>query len=90
APGDVVAAGAQIAALLVPEWGGAQREYLAVRRTGNAALAAAARQRLALLGMPPGLIAAVARSGRVQDVTAMTTPIAGVIDTLDVRPGMTL
>ena len=90
APGDVVAAGAPLAAVLVPEWGGAQREYLAVKRTGNAALAAAARQRLSLLGMPEHLIEAVARHGRVQDVTAVTTPIGGVIDTLDIRPGMTL
>jgi len=90
APGDVIAAGAPLADVLVPEWGGAQREYLAVQRTGNAALASAARQRLLLLGMPPGLIATVARSGRVHDVTTLTTPSGGVVDTLDVRPGMTL
>ncbi len=90
APGDVIAAGAPLADVLVPEWGGAQREYLAVQRTGNAALASAARQRLTLLGMPPGLVGAVARSGRVRDVTTLTTPSGGVIDTLDVRPGMTL
>jgi len=90
APGDVIAAGAPLADVLVPEWGGAQREYLAVQRTGNAALASAARQRLLLLGMPPGLIATVARSGRVHDVTTLATPSGGVVDTLDVRPGMTL
>ncbi len=90
APGDLVVAGAPLADVLVPEWGGAQREYLAVRRTGNAALTSAARQRLMLLGMPAGLIAAVARSGRVRDVATVTTPSGGVIDTLDVRPGMTL
>lgn len=90
APGDVIAAGAPLADVLVPEWGGAQREYLAVQRTGNVALASAARQRLMLLGMPPGLVNAVARSGRVHDVTTLTTPSGGVIDTLDVRPGMTL
>ena len=90
APGDIIAAGAPLADVLVPEWGGAQREYLAVQRTGNAALAGAARQRLTLLGMPPGLVSAVARSGRVHDVTTLTTPSGGVIDTLDVRPGMTL
>ncbi len=90
APGDVIAAGAPLADVLVPEWGGAQREFLAVQRTGNAALASAARQRLTLLGMPAGLVSAVARSGRVRDVTTLTTPSGGVIDTLDVRPGMTL
>ena len=51
APGDVIGAGAPLTDLLVPEWGGAQAEYLAVRKTGDAALIAAARQRLRLLGM---------------------------------------
>ncbi|OYX10117.1 MAG: efflux transporter periplasmic adaptor subunit, partial [Sphingomonadales bacterium 32-68-7] len=43
APGDVIAAGAPLVDLLVPEWGGAQAEYLAVRRTGDEALTSAAR-----------------------------------------------
>lgn len=38
APGDRVAAGAPLADLLIPEWAGAQTEYLAVRRTGDPAL----------------------------------------------------
>src|SRR3546814_13243459 len=54
APDDIVRAGAPIADVLVPEWGGAQQEYLALRRTGNDALARAARQRVVLLGMAPG------------------------------------
>ncbi|KAH2846531.1 hypothetical protein KXW36_008352, partial [Aspergillus fumigatus] len=57
APGDVIGAGAPLADVLVPEWGGAQAEFLAVRRTGNTALIRAARQRLMLLGMPAGTIA---------------------------------
>jgi Cu(I)/Ag(I) efflux system membrane fusion protein len=90
APGDVVPAGAPIADLLVPSWGGAQAEYLAVRRTGDAALEAAARQRLRLLGMPDGLIEAVARSGRPKTVATVSTPVGGAIQTLDVRQGMTV
>jgi Cu(I)/Ag(I) efflux system membrane fusion protein len=90
APGDVVRAGAPIADLLVPSWGGAQAEYLAVRRTGDPALEAAARQRLRLLGMPEGLIEAVARSGRPQTVVTVSSPIGGAIQTLDVRQGMTV
>ena len=90
APGDVVGAGAPLADLLVPEWAGAQAEYLAVRRTGNSALAAAARQRLALLGMPPGTIAAIERSGRPHNVVTISTPTGGVIKTLGVRAGMTV
>lgn len=90
APGDVIGAGAPLADLLVPEWGGAQAEYLAVRRTGNAALTQAARQRLMLLGMPAGTIASVARTGRPHGVDTIATPIGGVIKTLDVRAGMTM
>jgi Cu(I)/Ag(I) efflux system membrane fusion protein len=45
APGDVIGAGAPIADVQLPEWGGAQTEYLAVRRLGRADLTAAARQR---------------------------------------------
>ncbi|AUW60541.1 efflux RND transporter periplasmic adaptor subunit (plasmid) [Sphingobium sp. SCG-1] len=90
APGDIIGAGAPLADLLVPEWGGAQAEYLAVRRTGNAALMQAARQRLLLLGMPPGTIASVERSGRPHNVVTISTPTGGVIKTLDVRAGMTM
>jgi Cu(I)/Ag(I) efflux system membrane fusion protein len=90
APGDVVRAGAPIADLLIPSWGGAQAEYLAVRRTGDAALEAAARQRLRLLGMPEGLIDAVARNGQTRTVVTITTPVGGAIQTLDVRQGMTV
>jgi membrane fusion protein, copper/silver efflux system len=90
APGDVVGASAPIADLLVPSWGGAQAEYLAVRSSGSPALEAAARQRLRLLGMPDALIAAVARDGRPRTVVTVTTPQGGAIQTLDVRQGMTV
>jgi Cu(I)/Ag(I) efflux system membrane fusion protein len=90
APGDVVRAGAPIADLLVPAWGGAQQEYLAVRANGDPSLETAARQRLRLLGMPDGLIQQVARSGRTHGVITITTPVGGTIQTLDVRQGMTV
>ena len=90
APGDVVGAGAPLADVLVPEWGGAQAEFLAVRRTGNAALTHAARQRLMLLGMSSGTIASVERTGRPHNVTTISTPTGGVIKTLNVRAGMTM
>ena len=90
APGDVIGAGAPIADILVPEWGGAQSEYLAVRRTGDGPLIQASRQRLALLGMPPGMIAAVERTGRVRNSTTIIAPGGGVIRTLGVRSGMTV
>jgi Cu(I)/Ag(I) efflux system membrane fusion protein len=90
APGDIVAAGAPIADILIPDWGGAQTEYLAVRRIGDPALTKAARERLALLGMAPGQIAAIDRDGRTHNVTTISSPIGGVIKTLGVRAGMTV
>ena len=90
APGDVVRAGAPIADLLLPEWGGAQTEFLSVRRLGKSDLTAAARQRLRLMGMSDGLISSVERSGRPNGVVTITTPISGVIQTLDARAGVTL
>ncbi|MGE8134102.1 efflux RND transporter periplasmic adaptor subunit [Novosphingobium subterraneum] len=90
APGDVIGAGASIADVQLPEWGGAQGEFLAVRRLGRPDLTAAARQRLRLMGMSDGLIAQVERTGRTNGTVTITSPIAGVIQTLDARTGMTL
>lgn len=90
APGDVVAAGALVAELLVPEWTAAQQEFLAVRATDDAALTAAARQRLVLLGMPQATIQQVEQSGKTQAVVAVHAPIGGVVQELGVRAGMTV
>ncbi|HSV36086.1 MAG TPA: efflux RND transporter periplasmic adaptor subunit [Ramlibacter sp.] len=90
APGDVVGAGAPLVDLLLPEWVAAQREFLAVKALGDEALTAASRQRLALLGMPVGVIAQVERSGQVQGIYTVTAPTSGVIAELMVRPGMTV
>ena len=90
APGDVVAAGAPLVDLLNPDWLGAQQEYLAVRATGDAALAAAARQRLLLLGMPAALVERVERSGQPVALQTVVAPVGGVIAELAVREGMTV
>jgi len=90
APGDVVAAGAPIADILVPSWGGAQAEFLAVQRLGDPTLTSAAHERLVLLGMPEAQIAAVAGGGRQRSVVTVSTPVGGAIQTLDVRQGMTV
>ena len=90
APGDVVQAGALIAELLVPQWAAAQQEYLALQATGDADLTAAAEARMRLAGMPERLIREVKASGRLQDRIAITAPIAGELQVLEVRPGMTL
>ena len=90
APDDLIRAGAPIVDLLVPDWGGAQPEYLAALGTGDAALAQAARQRLLLLGMPASTVAAVERGRRTSTIYTVTAPIGGTITALDVRPGMTV
>ena len=88
APGDVLAAGAPLADLLLPAWDGALAEYLGVRRLGDAALTAAARQRLRLLGLSDAAIARADANGSARATTTITTPIGGALQTLDVRPGM--
>nr|WP_232253695.1 efflux RND transporter periplasmic adaptor subunit [Pseudomonas glycinae] len=90
APGDVLTAGTALADILVPEWTAAQSEFLALRRSGDADLIAAARQRLRLTGMPASLIAQVERSGKVQSELTVTSPLGGVLQALDVRAGMTV
>jgi Cu(I)/Ag(I) efflux system membrane fusion protein len=90
APGDVIAAGAPLADILVSEWAGAQQEYLAVRSTGDADLTAAARARLRLLGMSDAQIARIDESGEPGAVLTVTAPIGGVIQELGVRAGMSV
>lgn len=90
APGDLLKANAALADILVPEWAAAQEEFLALKASGDAALLAAARQRLRLSGMPAALIAQVERSGKVQPNLTLTSPIGGVLQELNVRQGMTL
>ncbi|MNJ35065.1 Cation efflux system protein CusB precursor [compost metagenome] len=90
APGDVLKANAALAEILVPEWAAAQTEFLALKRNGDTDLLAAARQRLRLTGMPEALITQVERSGKVQPYLALTSPIAGVLQELNIRTGMTV
>lgn len=90
APGDVISAGAGLVDLLVPEWLGAQQEWLALQQAGDKHLADAARQRLIALGMTEREIEAVARSGQAHGTITISAPIAGVIQELGVREGMTL
>jgi Cu(I)/Ag(I) efflux system membrane fusion protein len=90
APGDVIAAGAPLADVLVTEWAGAQEEYLAVRATGDEELAAAARQRLLLLGMSAAQIEEIERSGKARAVMTIAAPIGGAIQELGVRAGMSV
>lgn len=90
APDDIVRQGTPLVDLLIPEWGGAQREYLAVAATGDEALTRAARERMRLLGMPEGVISSVARSGSPRSTITITAPSSGAITMLGVRPGMSV
>ena len=90
APEDVIDKGAPLADLLIPEWAAAQEEYLALRDVGEPQLLAAARQRLRLAGMPADVIAQLQGSGKTRAVWTVTSPIAGVLSSLDVREGMTV
>jgi Cu(I)/Ag(I) efflux system membrane fusion protein len=96
APMQGVKRGEPVASLFVPDWIGPQEEYLALKRTGNDALATAARQRMQALSIPSGLIAQAERTGRTQTHLTLTSPVTGVITELAVRegamvsPGMTV
>jgi Cu(I)/Ag(I) efflux system membrane fusion protein len=88
AVGDLVKAGAPLIDLLVPEWAGAQAEYLALRKGTDRGLTSAARTRLHLLGMPDGLVARLDATGEPQSVFTITAPAGGVIQSLNARQGM--
>ncbi len=87
---DRVAKGQVIAELLLPEWVAAQAEFLAVKRAAgaDAALVAAARQRMNLLGMNDEQIAQVEASNTVQARQKILAPSTGVIAELVAREGM--
>jgi membrane fusion protein, copper/silver efflux system len=79
--------GEPVASLFVPDWIAPQEEYLALKRSGNEALAAAARQRMRAMSIPDGLIAQVDRSGQVQRHLTLAAPVTGVLTELAVRDG---
>lgn len=87
APMQRIKRGEPIASMFVPDWIGPQEEYLALKRSGNANLAAAARQRMQALSIPAGLIAQAERTGQAQNHLTLTSPVNGVITELAVREG---
>lgn len=90
APGDLVKAGDPLVELLVPEWAVAEQELLAVRQSGDARLIESARDRLHLLGIEATEIERLESSGVAQSHFIMRAPIGGVVQTLDLRVGMSL
>lgn len=87
APMQRIKRGESVASLFVPDWIGPQEEYLALKRSGNDALAAAARQRMQALSIPSGLVAQAERMGQAQSHLTLTSPVTGVITELAVREG---
>lgn len=90
APGDIVQAAQPLVEFLVPEWSTAQHELLALRSAKDDTLLAAARDRLRSLGMPEETITLLEKSGTVQTRYTVRAPIGGVIQSLEVRTGMTV
>lgn len=87
APQQYVKAGEPLAQLWFPEWTAAQQEYLAVRKLGDSALTAAARERLQLQFMPAEVIRQVERSGKSQTRVTVRTKLAGYVNKLEAREG---
>jgi Cu(I)/Ag(I) efflux system membrane fusion protein len=90
---DPVKAGDPLVEILFPEWAAAQEEYLLLRRRADTAsrdLAAAARQRLALLGMSDEQVATLEAEGRSRPRVTLRAPVSGVIAELGAREGMTV
>lgn len=90
APGDVVKRDEALADIVVPEWAGAQGEYLALLQSHDQELIDAARSRLRLLGMPAELIASIDQSHQVSTTVIIRAPRGGMIESLDIRDGMTV
>jgi len=90
APGDQVRAGDPLVELLVPEWAVAEQELLVARQSGDASLLEAARDRLRLLGIDIAEIQRLENTGVAHSQFIVRAPISGVVQTLDLRTGMTL
>ncbi len=90
APNDVVEEGAPLADVRVPDWYGAQAEFLALRRSADPALVSAARDRLAQMGMSVSLAEELERTGVPQPILTIRIARRGVLQELGVREGMTV
>ncbi len=88
AVGDPVRQGQVLAEIYSPDLYSAEQEYLiALHQNDNPGLAAAARDRLHLLGLPDSEIDTLAHSGKARHEVALRAPAAGVVTRLEVRQG---
>ncbi|MDR1311776.1 MAG: efflux RND transporter periplasmic adaptor subunit [Burkholderiaceae bacterium] len=90
APGDVIKRGAPLVDVLMPEWLGAQSEFVEILKTGYSTLIQAGRDRLRAFGMSADLIRRIEQSRKPQTLVTISSPISGLIQSLDVRTGMTV
>jgi Cu(I)/Ag(I) efflux system membrane fusion protein len=90
APGDVIKRDAPIVDLLIPQWSGAQLEFIALLDGADHELVQAARERMRLLGMPANLVRTVEATRKPQSSVTIRSPLSGVIASLDAREGMSI
>jgi Cu(I)/Ag(I) efflux system membrane fusion protein len=90
APLERVRQGQPLADIVAPEWLAAQEEYLALldaESQRGRSVRAAARQRLAVLGVPDATIRGIEQNRRTSTATTLFAPIDGVLTELAVREG---
>ena len=90
APLERVRRGQPLAVILAPQWLEAEQDYLALLDADSEraqALRAAARQRLAVLGVPEVTIRTVETTRKTSATTTVVAPIDGVVTELGVREG---
>ncbi len=99
--GETVRRGQVLARIDSPELVAAQQEFLRARdgaarfassqlpevRSGGAELLDAARSRLLALGLSPGFVARLERTGQVEPSVPVEAPISGALTSRDVAPG---
>ena len=90
APLERVKRGQPLAEILSPEWLAAQQDYLALLDATSPSvqpIREAARQRLAVLGVPQTTIQRLERDRKPDATTTLVAPIDGVVTDLAVREG---
>ncbi len=90
APLERVRRGQSLATILAPQWLEAQQEYLTLvdaRSQSAQGIRDAARQRLAVLGVPAASIRAVEAKHETNATATLVAPIDGVVTELGVRDG---
>jgi membrane fusion protein, copper/silver efflux system len=89
-PLEQVRRGQPLADILAPQWLAAQEEYLSLldsQTERGRAIRDAARQRLAVLGVPETTIQAIERDRKTRGTTTVVAPRDGVLTELSVREG---